>query len=120
MTQTAPDPESFLPLPPATFHILLTLAGGDRHGYGIMQEVEQRTKGALKLGPGTLYGSLKKLLESGLVVEVEAHSDPALNEERRRYYRLTELGERVARYEAQRLASLVDAARQQGLLGGKA
>ncbi len=114
------DPESFLPLPPATFHILLTLAGGERHGYGIMQEVDQRTNSAIKLGPGTLYGTLKKLLESDLVEEVEAHSDLTINEERRRYYRLTQLGERVARYEAQRLASLVNAAREQGLLGGKA
>lgn len=117
MAHTAPDPESFLPLPPAMFHILLALADTDRHGYGIMQEVAQRTEGAIKLSPGTLYGAIKKMAESGWIVETEAREDSSLNEERRRYYRLTKIGERVARAEASRLANLVNTARRVGLLG---
>ncbi len=120
MAHTAPDPQSFLPLPPAMFHILLALADSDRQGYGIMQEVAQRTDGAIKLSPGTLYGAIKKMVESGWIVETEAREDSALNEERRRYYRLTDFGERVARAEATRLANLVNTARRVGLLGGGA
>jgi DNA-binding PadR family transcriptional regulator len=117
---TAPDPQSFLPLPPAMFHILLALSDGERHGYGIMQEVLERTNGEFKLGPGTLYGSIKKLLDYGWIVESDARPDPAMDDERRRYYKLTEQGARVARLEALRMANLVNAARERGLLGGPA
>jgi DNA-binding PadR family transcriptional regulator len=112
------DPNSFLPLPPAMFHILLTLAEGEQHGYGIMQAVAKRTDGQFKLGPGSLYGSIKKMLESGWIEELETRPDPALDDERRRYYRLTTPGERVLRAEANRLASLVHIARERGLVGG--
>jgi DNA-binding PadR family transcriptional regulator len=105
------------PLTPAVFHILLALVGGERHGYGIMQEVTALTGGALRLGPGTLYGTLKRLLAAGLVEESGERPDPALDDERRRYYRLTELGHRVATEEARRLESLVNAARSKRLLG---
>lgn len=110
-----------LPLPPATFHILLALADGERHGYAVMQEVAARTDGAVRLGPGTLYGALKRLLEAGLVGEGGERADPAMGDEaadqRRRYYRLTPFGRAVARAEARRLDALVKAARQKRLIG---
>jgi DNA-binding PadR family transcriptional regulator len=109
-----------LPLTPAVFHILLALAGGERHGYAIMREVASMTSGALKLGPGTLYRSIKSLLAAGLIEETEERPDPALDDERRRYYRLTELGERVAQAEAARLERLVGVARARRLLPGAA
>ena len=93
-------PEAYLPLPPATFHILLALADGQRHGYAIMKEVAARSEGAVRLGPGTLYGALKRLLEAGLVEEGGERADPEMGDERRRYYRLTEFGLSVARAEA--------------------
>ena len=105
------------PLTPATFHILLALVGVNRHGYGIMREVEERTEGAVRLGPGTLYGSLKRLLAMGLVEEEGERADPQLGEERRRYYRITALGESAVRAEARRLAADVRLARQKNLLG---
>jgi DNA-binding PadR family transcriptional regulator len=105
-----------LPLTPPVFHILMALADEERHGYGIMQDVERQTAGALKLGPGTLYGCLKRMLAAGLVEETDERPDPALDDERRRYYRMTTLGERVARAEAQRLANAVVAARGKRLL----
>src|SRR5579862_1240670 len=111
------SPDQQLPLTPAVFHILLALAGGERHGYGIMQEVSALTAGALRLGPGTLYGTLKRLLAAGLVEESGERPDPDLDDERRRYYRLTELGQRVAEEEARRLERLVGAARSRRLLG---
>jgi DNA-binding PadR family transcriptional regulator len=120
MAQPLPDPESFLPLPPAMFHIMLALAEGERHGYGIMQEVLRRTDGAVRLSPGTLYGAIKKMVESGWIVETEARPDVSLNDERRRYYRLSGFGERVAHAEANRLSRLVNTAREVGLLGGEA
>lgn len=112
-------PESHLPLAPATFQILLTLVGRERHGYAIMQEVAERTEGAVRLGPGTLYGALKRLLESGLVEEGGEHADPELGDERRRYYQLTRFGLRVARAEARRLETMVRAARSKKLLGAE-
>src|SRR3982750_4693657 len=112
-----PDPESFLPLTPATFHILLDLADEERAGYAIMQEVAERTESAVRRGPGTLYGSLKRLLEQGLVEESDERADPALDDERRRYYRITRFGLAVARAEARRLESLVLAARRKKLIG---
>lgn len=116
---TAPTPESQLPLAPATFQILLTLVDGDRHGYAIMKEVTERTEGTVRLGPGTLYGALKRLLESGLVEEGGERADPELGDERRRYYRLTSFGLRVARAEARRLEAMVRAARSKKLIGAK-
>src|SRR5512146_402949 len=102
--------EDLLPLTPPVFHILLALAHEEKHGYGIMQDVAQQTGGALQLGPGTLYGCLKRMVAAGLVEESEERPDPALDDERRRYYRMTELGRRAARAEAQRLAGAVTVA----------
>lgn len=112
------DPESLLPLTPAVFHILLALAGGERHGYGIMQDVAEQTDGKLRLGPGTLYGSIKRMIADGLIEESDTRPDPALDDERRRYYRLTGLGRRVAEVEAERLARLVHVAQSKRLLKG--
>ncbi|MGA2146037.1 MAG: helix-turn-helix transcriptional regulator [Bryobacteraceae bacterium] len=103
-------PREILPLTPPVFHILLALAGEERHGYGIMQDVAQQTDGALQLGPGTLYGCLKRMLAAGLVEESGERRDPALDDERRRYYRMTALGKRTVRAEAQRLAGAVTVA----------
>ena len=111
--------EEILPLTPPVFHILLALAGEERHGYGIMQDVARQTGGALRLGPGTLYGCLKRMLAAGLVEESEERPDPALDDERRRYYRMTPLGERVVRAEARRMAGAVSAAKSR-LAGGNA
>src|SRR5437763_7294093 len=110
-------PESQLPLAPATFQILLALVGGERHGYSIMKEVTARTDGAVRMGPGTLYGALKRLLEGGLVEESEERADAELGDDRRRYYRLTKFGLRVARLEARRLEAMVRAARRKKLIG---
>jgi DNA-binding PadR family transcriptional regulator len=110
-------PESQLPLAPATFHILLALVGGERHGYSIMKEIASRTEGAVRMGPGTLYGALKRLLEGGLVEESGERADRELGEDRRRYYRLTKFGLRVARMEARRLDAMVRSARQKKLIG---
>jgi DNA-binding PadR family transcriptional regulator len=106
MTKPRPSPE-LLPLTQPVFHILLALAGEERHGYGIMQDVERQTDGALQLGPGTLYGCLKRMLAAGLVEESGERPDPALDDERRRYYRMTALGRQMVRAEAQRLAGAV-------------
>src|SRR5918993_1890217 len=115
MPRSSPDPETFLPLSAATFHILLALVDAERHGYAIMQEVAERTEGMVKLGPGTLYGSLKRLLEQGLVEESGERADAALDDERRRYHRITPNGLAVARAEARRLEELVLAARRKKL-----
>ncbi|MFL5580180.1 MAG: PadR family transcriptional regulator [Gemmatimonadaceae bacterium] len=115
MTTDRPDTDALLPLPPATFHILLSLAEGDRHGYGIIQDVEQRTGGELRLSAGTLYRSIQRLLEQGLLVESTRRPAPAEDDERRRYYRLTPFGTAVARAEARRLSELVRMARARGL-----
>src|ERR1700680_1984791 len=101
------DPESLLPLTPAVFHILLALADSERHGYGIMQEIALRTDGKMRMGPGTLYGSIKRMLADGLIEESGERPDPSLDDERRRYYRLTGFGLRIVRAEAERLAQLV-------------
>ena len=116
MNQSSNLPDSQLPLSPAVFHILLALADEERHGYGIMQEVERRTDGAVQLGPGTLYGAIKRLLKNGLVAEVDERPDPELNDERRRYYRLTDFGVGVLSAEAARLDELVRQARAKQLL----
>jgi DNA-binding PadR family transcriptional regulator len=116
MAQEHGDAEALLPLTPAVFQILLALAGGERHGYAIMREVEASTQGQLRIGPGTLYRSIKQMLAQGLIVEADERPDPALDDERRRYYRLTDFGQRVAEAEARRLARLVAQARQRHLL----
>jgi DNA-binding PadR family transcriptional regulator len=108
-----------LPLTQSEFHILLALTGRDRHGYGIMKDVEESTDGEVNLGPGTLYGSIKRLLERNWIREIDDRPDPALRDERRRYYRLTERGQRVAQAEAARLERLVLAARHKQLLPGR-
>jgi DNA-binding PadR family transcriptional regulator len=104
------SPRELLPLTPPVFHILLALADEERHGYGIMQDVARQTEGALQLGPGTLYGCLKRMLAAGLVEESDERRDPTLDDERRRYYRMTPLGKRIVRAEAQRLAGAVTVA----------
>jgi DNA-binding PadR family transcriptional regulator len=110
------SPSEFLPLTPSTFHILLALADRERHGYHIMLEVEQHTAGKVRLGPGTLYGSIKRMLADNMIEETDERPDPDLDDERRRYYRLTDFGHRVARAEAERLAHLVRTARSKKLL----
>lgn len=107
---------SYQPLTPAVFHILLALADGEKHGYAIMKDVEVQTGGQLKMGPGTLYGSIKRMLATGLIEESGQRPDPAMDDERRRYYRLTGLGQNVVRAESQRLAQLVNVARQKHIL----
>ncbi|HKP47479.1 MAG TPA: PadR family transcriptional regulator [Pyrinomonadaceae bacterium] len=108
--------ETLLPLTPAAFHILLALADGELHGYHIMREVEDRTEGRVRLGPGTMYGSIKRMLADGWIEETEERPDPKLDDERRRYYRLTDFGYRVAAAEAERLEHLVRSARMKKLL----
>ena len=100
----------FLPLPNATLHILLALRTGEKHGYAIMGEVEQLSEGRVRLGPGTLYGAVKRMLADGLIEESDERPDPALDDERRRYYRVTALGERVRAAEVDRLQSLLSRA----------
>ena len=104
-----------VPLPAAAFHILIALAGSDLHGYAIMQEVSERTGGKLRLNPGTLYTTIRRLLEQGLVVEIEERPDPDEDDERRRYYRLTPLGRKAAKAEVARLEQLLLLAREAGL-----
>src|SRR6185436_17213672 len=111
------DPEQLLPLTPAVLHILLALGDGERHGYAIMQEVSNSTDRHLRMGPGTLYGTIKRMLTSRLIEETDERPDPALDDERRRYYRLTAFGARVASAEVRRMASLVKAARGKRLIG---
>jgi DNA-binding PadR family transcriptional regulator len=113
-----PAPESFVPLSAVVFEILLALAGGDLHGYDVMREVEQRSRGKVRLYPGTLYRALHRLLADRLVEEIDERPDPSLDDERRRYYRLTRLGHAVASAEARRLANQVELARARRLLKG--
>jgi len=111
-----PIPEDLLPLTPPVFHILLALSDGELHGYAIMQDVSLQTSGSLDMGPGTLYGCIKRMSASGLLEESGHRPDPSLDDERRRYYRLTAFGERVLRAEAQRLAAAVKVAQSKHLL----
>jgi DNA-binding PadR family transcriptional regulator len=110
------DPEALLPLTPAMFEILVALADGERHGYAIMQEVEVRTEGKTRIGPGTLYRSIQRLTEEGLITESDERPALEIDDERRRYYRITDLGYRVAVAEAQRLSELVSMAQAKKLL----
>ena len=116
MANTLNNPEDLLPLTPAVFNIMLALADGEKHGYGIMLEVETNTNGQITMGPGTLYGSIKRMLKAGLIEECDERSDPELDHQRRRYYRLTGMGQQVLRLEAERLASQVHLARAKNLL----
>jgi len=117
MTETLQSPDEFLPLTPAVFNILLSLADGEKHGYGIMLEVETNTKGQVLMGPGTLYGSIKRMLQASLIEESDERADPQMDDPRRRsYYRLTTLGRRVLRMEAERLDSQVQIARSKRIL----
>jgi DNA-binding PadR family transcriptional regulator len=116
---TKEKPEAWLPLTPAMFHILLALADKERHGYEIMREVDERTEGKMRVGPGTLYGSIKRMLNDGLIEELDERPDPELDDERRRYYRLSDFGRRVAIAEAERLVKLVKSARSKKLLSAR-
>jgi DNA-binding PadR family transcriptional regulator len=116
MTQPPPDLHQRLPLSPAAFSILLALKEGEKHGYAILRAASEQTDGTPKLLPGTLYNLLKRMLEDGWIVELDERPDPELDDERRRYYRLTAVGEKIAALEAGRLDSLVRKARQCGLL----
>jgi len=108
-------PADLLPLTAATFHVLVALADGEKHGYAILKEVKRRSGGRVTLTAGTLYGVIRRLVEDGLLVESDARPDPALDDERRRYYRLTPFGRDVAAAEADRLAAMVDMARAKRL-----
>jgi DNA-binding PadR family transcriptional regulator len=118
----SPDtlPESLLPLQPAVFHILMALADEDRHGYAIIQEILSRTNGEVRLGPGTLYRSIQRMLDDDLIVEIHERPAPELDDERRRYYRITKFGKAVAHQEATRLSDLVRLARASGFMTRKA
>jgi DNA-binding PadR family transcriptional regulator len=116
MQEIQRNPEALLPLTPAVFHILLALVGSDRHGYGIMQEVQGYTDGKLRLGPGTLYRSIKQMLAEGLIIELDERPDPELDDQRRRYYRLAEFGQRVLKAETERLEHILKVARARQLL----
>ena len=111
------DPHDELPLTPATFQVLLALVDGERHGYAIMRDVAEHGDGAVKLGPGTLYGTLKRLLDAGWVDEGAERVDPELGDERRRYYRITKFGLSVVKAEATRLQALVRSARRKKIIG---
>lgn len=104
------------PLSPAVFHILMALADGEKHGYSIMKDVEGQTGGRLKLGPGTLYGSIKRMLQAGLIEESGERPDPAIDDERRRYYRASGLGRKVLAAESRRLEQAVETARRRQVL----
>jgi DNA-binding PadR family transcriptional regulator len=114
------DADALLPLPEATFHILLAVADEDRHGYAIIQDVAARTSGELKLSAGTLYRSIQRMLEQGLLVEPRERPLPELDDERRRYYRITPFGRIVAEAESRRMAQLVRMARSRGFTPGRA
>ncbi len=117
------DITDFVPLPPAPLHIVLALNRGERHGYALMSDVEDLSDGVITMGPGTLYGSIKKLRSQGLIEETEGRVDPSLDDQRRRYYRLTATGQKVCDAELQRLANLVERSRSAAparLLGGTA
>jgi DNA-binding PadR family transcriptional regulator len=118
MDEEALRAQRCLPLSPATFAILLALAGGEKHGYAIMREIATASDGVYHVGPGTLYHSIKQLLAAGMLEESGDRPDPDLDDQRRRYYRLTGFGQRVVQAEAMRLARLVHQAGARGLLGG--
>src|ERR1043166_4586505 len=114
------DVEALLPLPPATFHILMALADEDRHGYAIIQDIALRTDGELQMSAGTLYRSIQRMQEQGLIIETRERPAPEMDDERRRYYRITPFGAEVARAEARRLTRLVKLARASGFVPERA
>ncbi|MDX1417064.1 MAG: PadR family transcriptional regulator [Candidatus Promineifilaceae bacterium] len=116
MVKTMKSPEDFLPLTPTVFNILLALADGEKHGYGMMLEIEANTDGQMLMGPGTLYGSIKRMLKAGLIEESDERPDAKMDDQRRRYYRLTGLGRRTLQLEAERLVEQVSVARAKNLL----
>jgi len=118
MGDRTPEIDELLPLTSTVFHILLALADQERHGYGIMQEVMAMTQNQVRMGPGTLYGSIKRMLKANLIEESDERPDPELDDKRRRYYRLTDFGRRVLTAEAQRLSALIDVAQAKRILGG--
>jgi DNA-binding PadR family transcriptional regulator len=118
--EVAPAPDDFLPLHRDTFQILVSLADHDRHGYSILLDIAERTGNGRTLSPSTLYSSIRRLLVSGLIEELDERPDPGQDDERRRYYRLTSLGRRVAGLEARRLERLLQDARAGGLLPKRA
>lgn len=117
MAMIESNAERMLPLTPAVFHVLLALVEGERHGYAIMQEVAESTRGQINMGPGTLYGTIKRLLEARLIEESDRRPDPELDDARRRYYRLSGLGQQVVKAEALRYEQLAKLARRKRLLG---
>ncbi|MBA3345307.1 MAG: helix-turn-helix transcriptional regulator [Gemmatimonadales bacterium] len=120
MSDAPADIAALIPLPPASFHILMALSDEDRHGYAIIQEVAARTGGEVRLSAGTLYRSIQRMLEQGMIVETRERPAPELDDERRRYYRITRFGAAVARAETRRLAQLVKLARTYGFAPGRA
>ena len=117
MENTTPEIDQILPLTPAVFHILLALADQERHGYGIMQEVAAMTDNQIQMGPGTLYGTIKRMLAAQLIEESDERPDPDMDDERRRYYRLTDWGQQVLAAETERLSNLVQVAQTKKALG---
>jgi DNA-binding PadR family transcriptional regulator len=118
-TDQSNDADSFLPLPTAVFHILVALADRERHGYSIMRDVTARTGGKVRLSAGTLYSAIRRMLEQGLIEEMRNSPDPASDDDRRRYYRLTRLGRDAALAEARRLTDMLTQARTTGLIPRK-
>jgi DNA-binding PadR family transcriptional regulator len=117
MAESNDNTQHHLPLTPAVFHILLALADGEKHGYAIMREVECSTGGQVSMGPGTLYGAIKRLLKSGLIAETAERPDPSLDDSRRRYYTLSAQGQEVLAAETERLMGMIDSARRKNILG---
>jgi DNA-binding PadR family transcriptional regulator len=109
-------PAPYQPLTPAVYHIMLALYDDEKHGYAIMKDVETQTAGRIKMGPGTLYGSIKRMLAANLIEETAERPDPEMDDERRRYYRLTGLGRQVVAAESERLAQAVGVAKQKHIL----
>jgi len=116
MPETTSHPKKSPTLTPAAFHIMLVLAGGENHGYAIMREVTEHTNGKMRLGPGSLYGTIKRMLSDGWIEESDERPDPQMDDERRRYYRLTGIGRKLVQAEAERLEQLVNIARGKKLL----
>jgi len=112
------DIQSLLPLTPTVFHMLLALADGEKHGYGIMQAVEEETQGQMQIRTGSLYGSIRRMIEVGLIKETNERPDPELDDERRRYYGLTDVGRRVLTAEAARIARATAIIKRKHILDG--
>jgi DNA-binding PadR family transcriptional regulator len=117
MRTNTPTPQDMLPLTPVVLHMLLALAEGEKHGYGIMKAVEQDTNGQMQIRVGSLYGSIQRMIDANLIEETDERPVPELDDERRRYYRLTEFGQRVLQAESQRLANVVELAKLKHVLG---